>query len=75
LVLGDAFYALYLTHLIAVETLRPLVDMTHSLAGMIAALGVSVAVAIMVHFKVERPMLAALRRLAIKRAAAAESVA
>jgi exopolysaccharide production protein ExoZ len=83
LVLGDASYALYLTHIMVMALFGAVRDKTigdrltainpsESVAGMLAALVICSLVAVVVHAKVERPMLRVLRRLLIKRADSAK---
>jgi exopolysaccharide production protein ExoZ len=78
LLLGDASYALYLTHIMVMELARIIRDKTigdqvaainpsESVLAMLGALVVCSLFAIAVHTKVELPTLRALRRLLIKR--------
>jgi exopolysaccharide production protein ExoZ len=78
LLLGDASYALYLTHIMVMELALIIRDKTigdqaaainpsESVLAMLGALVVCSLVAIVVHAKVELPTLRALRRLLIKR--------
>ncbi|KWR88756.1 acyltransferase family protein [Cupriavidus sp. IDO] len=65
---GNASYALYLTHPIVVETIGNLgqrwgwLDISRSAPGMVLTLAVSVVVAIAVYAFVEQPLLSVLRR-------------
>jgi exopolysaccharide production protein ExoZ len=84
LLLGDASYALYLTHIMVMElgtiirgkTIGDQVtalDPSQSVPAMLGVLAACSLVAIVVHLKVEVPTLRILRRLLIKRAPPAEA--
>ena len=68
LMLGAISYSLYLTHTIVLEMLRTLggvfgyLDFQKSLVGLSVAMIVSVVAAIFIHFLIERPSLALLRK-------------
>ncbi len=62
LVIGNASYALYLTHVFVVETLRRVVDFEHGPGAMLSILILSTILAGGVHYLIERPMTAALRK-------------
>jgi exopolysaccharide production protein ExoZ len=78
LVLGDASYALYLTHTMVMEVYRvgrnrvvgdhqiAFLDQSQSAWTMVAVLLVCCIVAILVHYRVERPILLWLRRIVLK---------
>jgi exopolysaccharide production protein ExoZ len=67
-VFGDASYALYLTHLIVVDTMRPLaaqfpvLDFSTAPIGLAVTLATCLIVALLTHFFVEKPTLKWLRR-------------
>jgi peptidoglycan/LPS O-acetylase OafA/YrhL len=67
-VFGDASYALYLTHLIVVDTMRPLaarfpvLDFSTEPIGLAVTLATCLIVAILAHRFVEKPTLKWLRR-------------
>ena len=78
LVLGDASYALYLTHVMVMEFARVVrnktigdqitaINPSESVLAMLGALVICSLVAIVVHAKVEVPTLRVLRRLLIRR--------
>ena len=80
LVLGDASYALYLTHTIVMEGVRvatnklagermALLDPRSSVWAMAAILIICSLIAVVVHYRVEVPMLRALRRVLVRRPA------
>ncbi|HEV7258919.1 MAG TPA: acyltransferase [Bosea sp. (in: a-proteobacteria)] len=73
LALGNASYSLYLTHLIVIETMRVVgsqvvwLDQSKSVPVMLASVAMSVALAFVVHYGIERPMLRGMRRLSALR--------
>jgi exopolysaccharide production protein ExoZ len=79
LLLGDASYALYLTHTLIMEVMRiardrifagdaGLVDPRQSAIAMVGVLAICSVVAVVVHSRAEAPMLRMLRRLLVTRA-------
>lgn len=68
LALGDASYSLYLTHLMVIETMRVIgsqitwLDQSKSLSVMLASVAMSIGLAFVVHYNVEKPLLSVLRR-------------
>jgi len=83
LLLGDASYALYLTHIMVMELALIIrngtigdqiaaINPSYSVAAMLGALIICSLVAIVVHTKVELPTLRILRRLLIKRSGLSE---
>jgi exopolysaccharide production protein ExoZ len=69
MVMGNASYSLYLVHTIVLETIRPFgaqwayMDFSQSTFGMMVALVTCSVIAVVVHYRVERPAIRALRRL------------
>lgn len=69
LLLGDASYALYLTHLFVVDTMRPvgqkwpLLDTSSSVTAVTLVLVLSIGLAIAVHLYVEKPVTRAIKRV------------
>jgi exopolysaccharide production protein ExoZ len=61
LVMGNISYALYLTHVFVVETMRPVIDFAHGPGAMLTVLVLSVVLAGGAYYLIERPMTAALR--------------
>jgi exopolysaccharide production protein ExoZ len=72
LLLGAASYALYLTHVFVIETVRPFADFTHNAAAMIGVLVAGIALGIVVHKVVEAPMTRALHNRATGRSVSAK---
>jgi peptidoglycan/LPS O-acetylase OafA/YrhL len=61
-IMGNLSYALYLTHVFLVETMRRAVDFEHGAGAMLTILILSVVVAGGTYYLIERPMTAALRK-------------
>jgi exopolysaccharide production protein ExoZ len=57
LVLGDASYSLYLTHIFVVEKLRPHIDFAHNILALATVLIASTMLACLVFYAIERPIL------------------
>jgi exopolysaccharide production protein ExoZ len=57
LVLGDASYSLYLTHIFVIEKLRPYIDFAHNILALATVLIASAALACLVFYAIERPIL------------------
>jgi peptidoglycan/LPS O-acetylase OafA/YrhL len=60
--MGNLSYALYLTHVFIVETMRRVVDFEHGPGAMLTILILSVILAGGTYYLIERPMTVALRK-------------